>query len=218
MVNNARRAHTHTRRPITYNHSVLVRNNKQVEIWLGDHVARVTVLMSLWKMKWWRAVTNEGTGVQHSNKSLWAVKLCFQTNAKWDRWGNCSWERHGSLHWNFACRVGEQDFLGSVDEERNTNILKFSIIFCNLRSQQNWPSAYSLLRKPAPFWPSTPLDRRQNQGQSQGAEPSQNCRCCVFYHPVLWWARLRALGWKLADCNIPFPRQCDAVLRCFSLD
>lgn len=89
-------AHTHTL--ITYNHCVHISssvwNNKQVEIWLWVRRTNA-VLMSFWKMKSVRAMTNEVTGVQHSNKTPWAVKLCFQTTApsKWDRWENCLWMR-----------------------------------------------------------------------------------------------------------------------------
>lgn len=85
---------THTR--ITYNHCVHISqsvwNNKQVEIWLWVRRTNA-VLMSFWKMKSVRTMTNEVTGVQHSNKTPWAVKLCFQTTApsKWDRWENCLW-------------------------------------------------------------------------------------------------------------------------------
>ena len=57
--------------------------------WRSDYLygAQNAVLMSFWKMKSVRTVTNEVTGVQHSNKTPWAVKLCFQTSApsKWVR-------------------------------------------------------------------------------------------------------------------------------------
>lgn len=48
---------------------------------------KTLILMSFWKMKSVRTLTNEVTGVQNSNKTPWAVKLCFQTSApsKWDR-------------------------------------------------------------------------------------------------------------------------------------